>query len=210
MSDQKKKAQQSWWRNRTVLISGGIILALVIAGGVTAGVLLGKGNPKSTVPVSTTTTGTSVPVGINVGDRAPNFTLQSLDGKTVSLDQFRGHIVILDFWASWCTPCRMSMPTLHKYYEDFKSRGVVMLGVSLDHTAAAARDYLASNGYTDLIALWGSQSDVQAVAQEYGVYGIPHTFVIDKQGIIRFSEEGIKDLSHPVGFTEAFLASLVK
>ncbi len=204
MSNQKKKAQQSWWRNRTVLISGGIILVLVIAGGVTAGVLLGKGSPKSTVPVSTTaTTDTSVPVGITVGDRAPNFTLQSLDGKTVSLYQFRGHVVILDFWASWCTPCRMSMPTLHKYYEDFKSRGVVMIGVSLDRTAAAARDYLASTGYTDLIALWGSVSDSQAVAHEYGVYGIPHTFVIDKQGIIRFS-------NHPAYLTEAFLASLVK
>ncbi len=204
MSNQKKKAQQSWWRNRTVLVSGGVILALIIAGGVTAGVLLGKGSPKSTVPVSTAaTTDTSVPVGINVGDRAPNFTLQSLDGKPVSLDQFRGHVVILDFWASWCTPCRMSMPTLHKYYEDLKSRGVVMVGVSLDRTAAAARGYLASTGYTDLIALWGSVSDSQAVAQEYGVYGIPHTFVIDKQGIIRFSD-------HPAHLTEAFLASLVK
>ena len=206
MSNRKSKAG-TWWRNRAVLISGGIILALVIAGGVTAGILLGRGSPKSTVPVPTTastaTTNTSAPVGIEVGDRAPNFTLQSLDGKPVSLYQFRGHLVILDFWASWCYPCRMTMPTLHKYYEDLKNRGVVMLGVSLDRSAAAARNYLQVSGYTDLIALWGSLSDAQSVAQEYGVYGIPHTFVIDKQGIIRFS-------GHPAHLTEAFLASLVK
>ncbi len=218
MSKPKKKTKRpSWWHNRTVWIVGVIVLALAIGGGVTAGILLGKGKPESTVPIRMAATqkpatpGTStsqsadstVPVGIEVGDRAPNFTLESLDGKTVSLYQFRGHVVILDFWASWCAPCRASMPELQRYYEEYKGHGLVLLGVSLDRSGEDARYFLKEKRYTDLIALWGSVSASQAVAQEYGVYGIPHTFVIDKQGIIRFS-------NHPLYLTAAFLASLVK
>ena len=144
-----------------------------------------------------------MPVGIEVGDRAPNFTLQSLDGKSVSLYDFRGHVVILDFWASWCAPCRASMPELQRYYEEFKGRGLVLLGVSLDRSAEDARYFLNREGYHDLIALWGSVSASQGVAHEYGIYGIPHTFVIDKQGIIRFA-------NHPMYLTASFLASLFK
>lgn len=218
MSKPKKKTKRlPWWHNRTVWIVGVIVLALAIGGGVTAGIMLGRGKP-TTVPVSpapaeaASTAGTShtpstaesaVPVGIEVGDRAPNFTLQSLDGKSVSLYDFRGHVVILDFWASWCAPCRASMPELQRYYEEFKGRGLVLLGVSLDRSAEDARYFLNREGYHDLIALWGSVSASQGVAHEYGIYGIPHTFVIDKQGIIRFA-------NHPMYLTASFLASLFK
>ncbi len=145
----------------------------------------------------------SVPVGINVGERAPDFTLPDLDGRSVSLSDFRGHVVILDFWASWCPPCRASMPKLREYYEEFKDRGIVLLGVSLDRSASDARSYLEANGYHDLIALWGSVSASQGVAREYGIYGIPHTFVLDPEGVIRFS-------GHPLRLTESFLSSLFK
>ncbi len=147
--------------------------------------------------------GSSVPVGINVGERAPDFTLPDLDGKSVSLSDFRGHVVILDFWASWCPPCRASMPKLREYYEEFKDRGLVLVGVSLDRSAEDARYFLEKNGYTDFIPLWGSVSASQGVAREYGIYGIPHTFVLDPEGVIRFS-------GHPLRLTDSFLASLFK
>jgi len=142
------------------------------------------------------------PVGTAVGDRAPNFTLPDLAGQPVSLSEFRGKVVILDFWASWCAPCRASMPSLESLYESVKADGVVMLGVSLDRSQGDAASFLKSNGYDDLVALYGSLSAAQGVASRYGVYGIPHTFIIDRQGIIRFS-------NHPMRLSASLLQSLL-
>ncbi len=238
MSTQKKKAankrrksakKQSILHNRTFWIIAAVIIVVGI-GGATAGIIIGREQSNSTVPLTAentsnqsgvtpstndsrttaasstnerTSTADSVPVGIEVGDRAPNFTLPDLNGKPISLSDFRGHVVILDFWASWCPPCRASMPTLRKYYEEYKDKGLVLIGVSLDRSAEDARSFLEANGYHDLIALWGSVSASQGVAREYGIYGIPHTFVIDPNGIIRFSD-------HPFHLTESFLSSLFK
>ena len=225
----KNAKKQSILHNHTFWIIAAIVIALGI-GGAVAGIIIGRGKPNATVPLAAgdnssqssvtpppngsrtaATTSTSertpstdsVPVGIEVGDRAPNFTLPDLNGKPVSLSDFRGHVVILDFWASWCPPCRASMPTLEKYYEEYKSKGLVLIGVSLDRSAEEARSFLEANGYHGLIALWGSVSASQGVAREYGIYGIPHTFVLDPNGIIRFSD-------HPLHLTESFLSSLFK
>jgi len=144
----------------------------------------------------------SIPVGTSVGERAPDFTLRSLDGEPVTLSAFRGKVVILDFWASWCYPCRISMPALHALWEKYRNQGVVLLGVSLDRSESAAEGYLKANGYTVLTALWESIYASQAVAQKYGVSGIPHTFVIDRDGIIRFS-------GHPTQLTASLIESLL-
>jgi len=142
------------------------------------------------------------PLGTSVGDRSPDFTLRSLDGEPVSLSSLRGKVVILDFWASWCSPCRFSMSALHALWQKYRDRGVVMIGVSLDRSESAAVDYLKANGYTDLTALWESLYASQAVAQKYGVIGIPHTFVIDRNGIIRFA-------GHPTQLTASLIESLL-
>lgn len=135
---------------------------------------------QSTVPISVAT-------GSRIGERAPEFTLPSLSGQTVSLSQFRGRVVILDFWASWCAPCRSTMPNLHTLWRDLAARGVDFVGVSLDRTASAATSYLSSNGFGDMIALWGSLDAAQTVASLYGVRAIPRTIVIDRKGIVRFN-----------------------
>lgn len=228
MPTRKKKAakksakKQSILRNRTFWIIAAVVIVLGI-GGAAAGIIIGREKPEATIPLAAGDTSSqpsvtpspdgstavpstddltpSVPVGIEVGDRAPNFTLPDLNGRSVSLSDFRGHVVIIDFWASWCPPCRASMPALRKYYEEYKDRGLVLVGVSLDRSAEDARAFLEANGYHDLIALWGSVSASQGVAREYGIYGIPHTFVLDPNGVIRFSD-------HPLRLTESFLSSL--
>jgi peroxiredoxin len=125
--------------------------------------------------------------GSRIGETAPDFTLLSLQGEDVSLSAFRGRVVILDFWASWCSPCRATMPRLHALWRDVAARGVELVGISLDRTAAAASSYLAANGYDDMIALWGSLSAAQAVASQYRIQAIPRTVVIDRDGIVRFN-----------------------
>jgi peroxiredoxin len=128
-----------------------------------------------------------VATGSRIGERAPDFSLRSLGGEIVSLAQFRGRVVILDFWASWCAPCRATMPALHALWQDVASRGVALVGVSLDRSEAAAATYLAANGYGGMVALWESLAAAQSVASLYGVRAIPRTVVIDRNGMVRFN-----------------------
>lgn len=159
--------------------------------------------PATSTPASTSTEvpAPAAPAGITVGKSAPDFTLKDLDGNNVSLHQFRGHVVLLDFWASWCPPCRASMPTLDKFAAEYHDKGLVMIGVSLDRSAGDASSFLKQNNYHLLIPLWGSASASQGVARTYGVSAIPHTFVIDRDGIIRFSD-------HPMRLTKSVLHKL--
>ncbi len=137
-----------------------------------------------------------------VGRTAPDFTLRSLDGEPVTLSEFRGRIVILDFWASWCSPCQRSFPALHALWSAYANRGVELIGVSLDRSESSAKGFLSSTGYTNMIALWESRSASSAVATTYCVGGIPHTFVIDEEGVVQYS-------GHPARLTVSDLESIL-
>jgi len=137
-----------------------------------------------------------VPVGNRVGQLAPDFTLSRLDGGESSLSEFRGRVVILDFWATWCGPCRASMPGLEALRARYQDKGLVLVSVSLDRREEDARSYLERRGYAEFIGLWESLATAKQVALRYGVLGIPRTFVIDRQGIIRYC-------GHPTRLTGA-------
>ena len=125
---------------------------------------------------------------------APLFTLSNLDGDDVSLAEYRGSVVILDFWASWCKPCTKTFPVLHALQLAYADRGVVLLVVSLDKSAQRAREYLIENGFATDNVLWGSLEEARAVKDLYGVGGIAHVFLIDRAGYIRYS-------GHPIRLT---------
>lgn len=117
---------------------------------------------------------------------AADFSLVSLDGKTVSLSDYRGRVVLLDFWASWCAPCTKTLPSLHELHERLADRGVDLLVVSLDASEKISREYLEESGFPTDNVLWGSLDEARAVKRLYGVIGIPRTFLIDREGFIRF------------------------
>ncbi len=133
-----------------------------------------------------------IPVGTKIGDLAPGFTLKDLQGESISLSDFRGKVVIFDFWASWCPPCRSSMPHLDEMRKRYQDEGLVVVTISLDPNTADISNFLEENGFTDLVVLWESPTAAQAVKTLYGVSGIPHTFVVDRQGIIRYSDHPIR------------------
>jgi len=116
-----------------------------------------------------------------VGKPAPAFTLPSLaDGATVSLDQYRGKIVVLNFWASWCIPCKEENPALTDVWERYRGTDVVLIGVVFQDSADAARDYTTRLGNTWTSALDGDGR----MALSYGVFGPPETYFIGADGII--------------------------
>jgi peroxiredoxin len=122
---------------------------------------------------------------LSVGALAPDFTQNDPDGKPVSLASFRGKYVLLDFWASWCGPCRAENPTVVKVYNAYKEKNFTVLGVSLDQAdgrekwlKAISDDQLAWTQVSDL-AFWKN-----AVAQQYAVNAIPQNYLLDPQGKI--------------------------
>ena len=127
------------------------------------------------------------PFGPQVGQAAPEFLLPDLGGETIQIVDFRGQVVILDFWASWCAPCVATTPHLEVLRERYQDEGVVLVGVTIDRRLEDARKFLSEQGHPHMVALWGSLEDARAVKALYDVVEIPHVFVIDRMGVIRFS-----------------------
>lgn len=128
----------------------------------------------------------SAPASETIGS-APDFSLVALNGDVVTLSALRGSVVILDFWASWCTPCTRTLPDLRALAARLSDRGVVLLAVSLDRTEDAAREYAGALDLALGNVLYGSLDEARAVKDLFGVVGIPRTFVIDRDGWVRFS-----------------------
>jgi cytochrome c biogenesis protein CcmG/thiol:disulfide interchange protein DsbE len=117
--------------------------------------------------------------GPQAGDVAPDFTLQTLDGKSVSLSDYRGKPVVLNFWASWCNPCRQEFPLFREQLADHRG-DYVMLGVDYRDIAADARKFVKQQRAT-----WPTADDSSnAVVKAYGITGVPQTFFIRPDGTI--------------------------
>jgi thiol-disulfide isomerase/thioredoxin len=111
---------------------------------------------------------------------APNFELKDLSGNTVRLDSFKGHPVLLDFWATWCGPCRMSIPMVQEFYARHKAEGLVVLGLNMDDEPSGVFGFVKMFKMTYPVLFAGNSS----VPGDYEVDGIPHFVFIGPDGHI--------------------------
>lgn len=142
-----------------------------------------------TSPDNTFTTESRTTAAPYAGSAAPDFTLHDLDGNEISLSQFRGKKVILNFWASWCTPCKIELPHLQATWDKYKESGdVVLLTVAGSQSdEAAIRSYVKDNNYNFTVCLDSDDSTFN----RYEIVSIPKTYFLDKGGVIRRLQQGM-------------------
>ena len=119
-------------------------------------------------------------IGAKINEVAPNFRLSDTDGGTITLSDLRGKPVLLNFWATWCGPCRSEMPEMQSVYERLGGR-LTILGVDLDETREEVLDFKEELGVTFPTVI----DQGQTVFHHYSAFGLPATYVIDADGVIR-------------------------
>ncbi len=123
-----------------------------------------------------------------IGGAAPDFTLKSLSGKNIKLSEMRGTVILLNFWASWCAPCRTEMPLLSQLHDKYKDLGFTVLGVNVEQDSNMARRYISERPVDFPVLLDNSNK----VSKLYQVVAMPTTVLIDRDGNKRFLHQGYK------------------
>jgi peroxiredoxin len=127
---------------------------------------------------------------VKVGQPAPDFSLPDLSGNSVTLSSYRGQkVVLMDFWATWCGPCRMAMPGLQDLQDKFKDRGLEILSVNQGETAEPVRNFIQRKKYSFHVIL----DQDGAIGGQYGVRGIPTLVLVDKKGVVQWLRVGYSE-----------------
>ncbi|MBS1818177.1 MAG: TlpA family protein disulfide reductase [Acidobacteria bacterium] len=125
----------------------------------------------------------------DVFKEAPDVTFRTVDGASVHVADLKGKVVLVDFWASWCIPCRKSFPAIEQLHHDFESKGLVVIAVSVDEESKNADLFLSKYPHTMRVAL-----DPKGTAAEaFKVNAMPSTMIIDRSGHVRYTHKGYTD-----------------
>lgn len=119
---------------------------------------------------------------------APDFTLKSMSGENVKLSELRGNVVMINFWASWCGPCRQEMPLLDEFYKKYSKLGFVLLGVNVEEDSSKAANYLKEVPVSFPILY----DNTNEVSKMYDIDAMPSTVLVDRNGNMRFLHRGYK------------------
>ncbi|HUL00384.1 MAG TPA: TlpA disulfide reductase family protein [Nitrospirota bacterium] len=131
---------------------------------------------------------------ITSGDTAPEFRLQTLAGHEVRLSDYRGKVVMVHFWATWCPPCIQEMPTLQKLYHHLNNKRFELLAVSVDEGGEKTVTAFMKNQRLDVPVLLDSN---RAISGLYGTFRFPETYIVDSRGIVRYKAIGPRDWTTP-------------
>jgi peroxiredoxin len=165
------------------LVTGGALVLVVLASAACGG------------------TGTDVQIGISEGQRAPDFDLEMLDGRKVSLSDYRGQVVLLNFWATWCEPCRAEIAAMEAVLQARQGEPFVVLGVNYQESREEVRPFVVEVGMTYPILL----DATGRVMQTYRAPGLPMSVVVDWEGVIQVRHAGVLTEAQLVGYLEKLL-----
>jgi len=121
---------------------------------------------------------------------APDFTLKSLQGENLRLDEYKGQVVLINFWATWCATCKVEMPSMEKVYRKFKDQGLEMLTISVDKDQSLIAPFMKEYNLTFPVLL---DPESETAKKTYKTTGVPETFIVNKQGIIVHKSIGPRD-----------------
>jgi peroxiredoxin len=124
--------------------------------------------------------------GAHVGDRAPEFTLPALDGSDVSLSDYKGSVVVINLWATWCPPCRAEIPVLEAAYRAHKAEGLVVLGISVGESKEVVQSFVAEMGMTYPVLL----DPRSTMLDRLRALGLPVSVFVDRDGVVRARHSG--------------------
>jgi thiol-disulfide isomerase/thioredoxin len=126
---------------------------------------------------------------VSAGDKAPDFNIPLLEAKgMISLKHYRGKVVYVDFWASWCSPCRKSLPALNSVHTEFRKKGFEVIAINLDEERDDAMAFLKKFPVAYPTAIDTSSK----VPEAYGLVGMPTAYLVDRKGIVQLVHEGFK------------------
>ncbi|WP_341938100.1 TlpA family protein disulfide reductase [Marinimicrobium sp. C2-29] len=129
-------------------------------------------------------------LALNVqAEKAPDFTLKSDTGENLNLEEQRGKVVMINFWASWCAPCRKEMPLLEELYDRYEKDGFTLFGINVEQNPEAAEKFLADVGVSFPI-LYDPESEV---SRAYQVNAMPTTVMVDRDGEVRYVNRGYRE-----------------
>jgi peroxiredoxin len=119
---------------------------------------------------------------------APDFTLKSVEGENLRLSEYRGEVVLINFWASWCGPCRQEMPVLSELHDKYKALGFTVLGINVEEDSGKARKLLQEMSVSFPVLL----DNESVVSKQYDVVAMPSTVLVDRDGNMRYLHKGYK------------------
>ena len=159
-----------------------ILIGLTV---VVVGSRVGSDVRKAEIPVRPPEAHSFAPGGVPAGEPAPVFALKDLDGNEVNLTDQRGKVVLINFWATWCPPCREELPHIQRFHEQYRDKGLVVLAISTDRDKEKVRPFMEKHGYTFPVLFADGK-----VASAYKVRGIPVVYLIDREGAVQLCKVG--------------------
>jgi peroxiredoxin len=143
---------------------------------------------------------------VAIGDSAPDFSVPALPSGSLDLKNYRGQVVVLNLWATWCPPCVEETPSLERFAEKMRDRGVIVLSISVDEDQKTLQDFIQQNHISYPIG----RDPERALSARYGTFQFPETYILDRRGLVAEKVVGATDWNDPASRISSWISRGIK